>query len=198
MESDRYRTRQTLLQRACRGDDALAWDEFFGYYKQFIFLFLRHLNVPQQECDDISQKVQVKVWKNLKSFNAERAKFRTWLIAIIRNTTATHMARLSKSRERFVQSDELIELCSDERASEFEVRYQKEWEGYITSLAMKKIENCFTGKALQVFRLSLNSMPPQQIADQLEIHLHSVYNLKNRVKARLVEEIQYLRDELEF
>lgn len=187
-----------MIQRACSGSDARAWDEFVGYYKQFIFLFLRHLSVPEQECDDISQKVQVKVWKNLESFNSERAKFRTWLIAIIRNTTATHMAQLSKKNERFVQSDELIELCSDERASEFEVRYQKEWEGYITSLAMKKIEDCFTGKALEVFRMSLTSMTPQQISDKLGIHLHSVYNLKNRVKARLVEEIQQLRTELEF
>lgn len=198
MENDPYRTRQTLIQRACGGNDERAWDEFIRYYQQFIFILLRHLHVPAQECDDIAQQVQVRVWKNLNKFDSERAKFRTWLITIIRNSTASHMAQLSKRNERYVLSEELIALCSDERASDFEKRYQKEWEDYVTTLAMNKITDRFSGKAIEVFRMTLAGMPPQEIADNLSLQLQSVYNLKNRVRACLIKEVKSLRLELEF
>lgn len=198
METDPYRTRQTLIQRACCGDDAHAWNEFVRYYQQFIFILLRHLHVPQQESDDIAQAVQVKLWKNLATFDSEKAKFRTWLITIIRNTTATHMKQLSVRRDRFVLSEELIEMLSDESGTAFEAKVQKEWEDYITALAMNNIQDRFSGQAIEVFRMTLAGTPPQQIADTLGMQLQSIYNLKNRVKARLIKEIKYLRGELEF
>lgn len=198
METDHYKTRHTLIERACSDCESGAWDEFFGYYEQFVLVLLKHLKVPEQERDEIAQQVRVKVWKNLSRFDSGRAKFRTWLVTVIRNTTATHMRQLSRRGSRFVGDEGLLELFADERSSAFEQRCEREWKMYLTSVAMNNIKSHFSAKAIEAFRLSLGDASPQQISDQLGIHLQSVYKFRNRVKSRLVEEINYLRGELEF
>ena len=193
-------TRQTLLRRASDMENHQAWEEFVSYYKKFIFILLWHMKIPQQECDDIVQQVLVRVWKNLAKFDKERAKFRTWLVTIIRNTVNTHMARISKQNTRMPLSAAPGEefLNSDEGSiDEFEEIYRKEWQTYITNIALENIKPLFSGKAVEAFTMSLTSASAEQIAEKLDIKVQSVYNLKNRVKGRLIKEIQHLRSELE-
>ncbi|MDD7987256.1 RNA polymerase sigma factor [Lentisphaera marina] len=197
VSEDRFVTRKTLLQRASCGEDGQAWDEFVAYYEKFIFILLWHLSVPQQECDDISQKVLVKLWRNLANYDPSKAKFRTWIGTIIRNATATHMAQRSQQGQRFPLFDTNERMLSEQGADEFEQFYQKEWESYITSIAMKNVSECFSGKAIEVFKMSLSGCTPQEIADKLDLQLSSVYSLKKRVKARAIEEVKRLRNELE-
>ena len=45
--------------------------------------------------------------------------------------------------------------------------------------------------------MSLTAATAEEIAEKLDIKVQSVYNLKNRVKGRLIKEIQHLRAELE-
>ena len=56
--SDQFLTRNTLLQRAKDPKDEQAWEEFVSYYETFIFILLRQMNVPQQDCDDLTWHVK--------------------------------------------------------------------------------------------------------------------------------------------
>ena len=60
--SDEFLTRNTLLQRAQNPKDEQAWAEFVSYYETLIFILLRQMNIPYQDCDDLTQAV-LAVWE---------------------------------------------------------------------------------------------------------------------------------------
>jgi DNA-directed RNA polymerase specialized sigma24 family protein len=62
---------------------------------------------------------------------------------------------------------------------------------------MQNIKKIFSGHAIQAFEMSVEEVPAEEIAAKLGIALDSVYNLKSRVKKRLVDEIKILRQEYE-
>jgi len=183
--------------RAVDPDDQSAWQEFVDYYQKFIFILLWHMKVPEQECDDIAQQVLLRIWKNLPDFDPERAKFRTWVITIIRNAAASHMSQLTQRNQRFKLTEEFSRMIIGDETDELEKVYQKEWELYISTVALENIKKLFSDKAIEAFSLSLTGVDSQSIADKRGLELRSVYNSKNRVKSRLIAEIKHLRSELE-
>ena len=42
--------------------------------------------VGRSEADDITQDIFIKIWKNLKKFNSEKASLKTWIFTIAKNT----------------------------------------------------------------------------------------------------------------
>ena len=73
----------------------------------------------------------------------------------------------------------------------------KEWEVYLTNLALERIKENFSGQSMEVFERSLQGQSVELIASELGLKENSVYRLKNRVKDRLISEVQQLRHDLE-
>ncbi|MBF0197208.1 MAG: RNA polymerase sigma factor [Planctomycetes bacterium] len=194
---EEHNTRMTLLQRASNPSNMDAWEEFSSVYSNFILILLRKFSIPQQECEDITQKVMVRLWKNLDKYDKSRAKFRTWLITIIRNTAITHMTEVSKKTHISADSADLFHLLEDDRQDFIEERYETEWQEYITQLALKNVSGHFRGHAIEVFKLALQGKEIKEIATMLDIKDQTVRNLTNRVKVVIVKEIERLRNELE-
>jgi RNA polymerase sigma factor (sigma-70 family) len=190
-------TRLTLLQRACDSENQDAWQEFSEIYRDFIHIFLNKFQIPTQESEDITQQVMLRLWKYLGSYDSSKAKFRTWLVTIIRNTAMTHMSSLSKSNHISADSNELFILVEDDRQNVLEERYESEWKDYITKLALKNVGKQFRGNTINSFKLSLKGKSIPDIAVQLEMKDQSVRNSINRVKVVMIVEIQRLRKELE-
>ena len=99
--SDEWITRATLLQRAKDPDNQAAWEELVTYYKGFILIVVRHMNISENDCDDLVQEVLIKIWRNLSKFeiDSDRAKFRTWLSTIIRNTVLNYIDKNDKRED---------------------------------------------------------------------------------------------------
>jgi RNA polymerase sigma-70 factor (ECF subfamily) len=55
-------------------------------YTDHIFNFIRQYIGNQDQTEDLTQEVFVKVWKNIKKFNVEKS-FKVWLFQIARNST---------------------------------------------------------------------------------------------------------------
>ena len=199
MTGSDFTTRHTLLQRARNKDDHQAWDEFILYYKQFIFILLWNMRVPVQECDDIVQDILVRLWKNLATYDHDRAQFRTWLITIIRNSVSTHLTRQRKKENREPLHDDTLPMTDipQKEDTNLDKMIQQEWENYIANLALKNISTIFSGNAIEAFTLSVEGLSNDKIAEQLKIAPSSVYKLRQRVKERLLREINRLRHELE-
>jgi RNA polymerase sigma-70 factor (ECF subfamily) len=64
-------------------------------------------------------------------------------------------------------------------------------------MAMKNIKGLFSERALVVFDLFLDGKSIEAISQQVGIKENSVYKLKNRVKARLKQEVDRISQELE-
>ena len=89
--NENWNTQQTLIQRAQNQDDHQAWDDFVSYYESFIKMVLRKAKISLNDEDDLVQKVLLRIWKGLPNYAKEKARFRTWLSTIIRNTVITHI-----------------------------------------------------------------------------------------------------------
>ena len=196
--SENWNTRITLLQRAKDPDDHSAWEEFVHYYQDFIVVVLKHMNLNLNDQDDLSQDILLRIWKVLPNYNAERAKFRTWLSHIIRNKVIDHYRKLKRLSEKH---DMIIEESGEEKLlvskPEIEQIVDEEWQLYIIKLALKRISSHFTDRAMLAFKLSMDEVSSKDIAEKLGIKQNSVNKLKARVKQRLIKEINLLKTELE-
>ncbi|MCM8531289.1 MAG: sigma-70 family RNA polymerase sigma factor [Lentisphaeraceae bacterium] len=199
--ADEWKTRQTLLQRAKNPSDQQAWEDFVFYYEKFIFHILHKMNLASADFDDLVQDVLLKLWKNIDKYDKQKARFRTWLGVTIKNTVLNHFeSKAKRQQQKQVLVDEDENLINLELVSQPELEdvIAEEWKRYISGMAMRNIESVFSGKAIEVFKLSVDGLSSQEISEKCGVSIDSVYTLKNRVKSRFVKEIKSLLDELEF
>jgi RNA polymerase sigma-70 factor (ECF subfamily) len=145
--------------------------------------------------------VLFKIWKSLPEFefDSQRARFRTWLSRVIRNkvidrirSQKTYDQHLSHLKEQTEKQEEALMS-----SSELDGLIERQWQRHLTKKAFENIEPIFSKNALKVFELSLMGKSAKEICEQLEIAQDSVRVLKNRVQKRFIEEVQYLRSEVE-
>ena len=194
----KWNTHQTLIQRAQNPDDASAWDDFVKYYENFIKMVLNKSNIPFSDADDLVQDILLKVWKGLPGYEyrREKARFRTWLGTIVRNTVINHIAKVKrKGGQKFELLENKVQSFNE---TDIEKVIEEEWVEYLTNYAMDKIETVFSGQTIEVFKLSLEGLSGKQIAEKLGLTEESVFVLRSRVKSRLKKEINRLRSEIEF
>ena len=199
--SKKWLTRHTLLQRASDKNDHQAWDEFVVYYKRFIDTLISKMRFSNSDNDDLSQEIILNLWKNLSSYNKDKASFRTWMSSVVKNTILNFYRGVERENKRrvFAHDQEVFTGTIEERTlSDLENVIEREWKSYISGLAMNKIEKLFSGNAVEVFKLSLQGVSTDEISTKLNLKQESVYVLKNRVKSRFMEEIRILVKELEY
>ena len=63
-------------------------------------------------------------------------------------------------------------------------------------MALQNIAKDFSKTALEVFRLSIEGVSPDEIAERTGVARGSVATLKTRVKVRFFQEIEQLRADL--
>lgn len=195
--SAEYNTRLTLIQRAQNQDDEKAWSEFCEIYKGFIFIVTSKMGIFDIDCEDIVQQVMVKVWKKLPEFqyDRDRSHFRTWLSSITHKTVVDFIRKQTRAAKRHEKAQD--DYLSSITVPEVEEIAEKEWQIYVMKLAMERISECFTGKAIEVFLKSMQGMSGEQISEELCLPLNTVYTFRSRVKKRLNEEMKQLRSEIE-
>lgn len=198
--NDQYNTRQTLIQRMKENQDNQSWEEFLRIYRPYIHAIVRDMNISEFDADDIAQQVMIKVWRNIGKIEINPGKrFRSWLSTMTKNCVKDYIRKRVLDAERLEKAsrDETRLYLNAIRLPDVELIAEREWGVYVFKLAMERIEGLFTGKAMQVFQLSLEGMDVAHIAEKMELKENSVYRLKNRVKERIAQEIEVLREELE-
>lgn len=198
-----YQTRHTLLHRARDRGDQAAWAEFTGYYRDFIYMVVHKMGIKHPDSDDLVQASFLKIWKNIDRFKVddERAKFRTWLSTMIRNLVINHINQRKSVFEKQQSMEDnrnvMPEFLHSVSETEVDEVIQTEWETYVVNLAMKNIKSLFSERAIEIFSLLLDGAEIKAVSERYGIEENSVHKLKNRVKNRLINEIQLIRDNLE-
>lgn len=185
-------TRYTLIQRVKDRYDEAAWKEFVDIYERYIYVVIRKMEIDAGTSEDLTQSILIKLWKKLPEldFNPEIARFRTWLSRVIYNAVVDHVRSVKRSPGQ-VELDENHGI-----GPQINQMMDEEWENYIANLALQRIQASFKGHALEVFEMIISGIGPAKIAAKLGIQQASVRKLKNRVKARLKNEIAILRQDL--
>lgn len=192
-----HATRHTLLGRAFSVDDQGAWQQLVAHYRRFIFYVLREMGVPREEVDDIFQKVLIALSQSLPSYDRDKARFRTWLSSVIRNTAISHLKKEQGYQKRVGKLDDPSYLQQLGNPEEVDAMIEREWASYIADQAMAKVKQAFKGQAIDVFELSLDGLSTEAIAEKTGLAISTVYTLRKRVKKRLYLEILELTQDLE-
>jgi len=193
---DRWITRESLLERIKDPDDANAWEDFTLCYESFIHAVVYKMNVGSNDRDDLVQNILLKVWKVMPDFDFDKnkAKFRTWLSYVIRNTVIDfYRLKKKQSAQKLIDTPDFVE---DPNCS-IESMIEKEWQIHVTKLALESISEKFTERAINAFKMHLNGESIQKISEELNIKENSSYRLVNRVKKYFILEINNLKENLE-
>ena len=186
-------TRETLIIRVKNQYDENAWQEFVEIYRRYTYVVIRRLGVDVDPAEELTQNILLKLWEKLPDYKYDPkvARFRTWLSRVIHNTVLNFRRQASR-QPAIVELNDVHPINS-----ETEKMMEKEWETYLTNLAMERVEGKFSGKAISVFNMSMEGKSAAEISDSLEIEENSVYRLKNRVKNQLIQEIKVLKTDLD-
>jgi len=195
-QDEPFMTRDSLLLRVKDKKDEQAWEEFALIYEPFLRALLRKQSIPSSECDDISQEVMMKLYQNIEKYQKQNgAKFRTWLVTVLKNTMFSHLKKRKATQNRDERWAE--EKIRQLESNELEEDYETEWQQKICDLAFENIKKKFSGRAIDVFTQTLEEIPVETICKNLELKRDSVYRLRGRVKKALTKEVNFLREQLE-
>ena len=86
-----------LVHRCLHGDSA-AWTELVRAHHGRVFSLCYRFTGSSHDAEDLTQEVFVKVWGNLRSFDAGRGSFPTWLTTMTRNLLVDHFRRTKGQR----------------------------------------------------------------------------------------------------
>jgi RNA polymerase sigma-70 factor (ECF subfamily) len=186
-----------LIQRAFDVGDQEAWNEFVAHYQRFIFYILNRLGIPSNEIEDIFQKVLLTLTHSLPKYDQSKARFRTWLSSVIRNTSLAHLRSEKGYQQRIENLKDQSYLEQLEKPQEIDQLIEKEWALYISKQAMINVKKIFKGQAIEAFELALAGYSAEEIAKKTGLTVPSVYTLRLRVKKRLYLEIMELTANLE-
>ena len=158
-------------------------------------MVLMQLHAPQDDLEDLSQTILLKLWQNLSTVELGRdhARFRTWLGTVIRNTFYTHCSQAASRKRR-----ETNAAVANVVPPDIEDIIESEWRKHIIALVIERLNASFSGKAMDVFTMTLDGKSVDDIASALELTKDSVYVLRNRVQSRFRKEARQLRSYLEF
>ena len=166
-------------------------------------MVVHKMGIKYPDSDDLVQASFLKIWKNIDRFKVddERAKFRTWLSTMIRNLVINHINQRkgASGKQQLMEDNRNVvpEFLDSVSESEVDEMIQKEWEVYVVNLAMKNIKPLFSERSIEIFSLLLDGADITTVSERYGIEENSVNKLKNRVKNRLIEEIQNIRQNLE-
>ena len=183
--------------RAIPSDGNKRGANFTDYYAGFIRMVLMQLQAPIDDLEDLRQTILIKLWKSLSTMELGRdhARFRTWLGTVIRNTVLYALQPESASRKRRRETKAAV---ADVVAPDIEGVIESEWRKHIIALVIERLNASFSGKAMEVFTMTLDGRSVDEIASELELTKDSVYVLRNRVQSRFRKEARQLRSYLEF
>ncbi|MFH1393190.1 MAG: sigma-70 family RNA polymerase sigma factor [Patescibacteria group bacterium] len=125
-------TDEQLVKNYLKGDEK-SLEEIVRRYLTLVYNFSRRYAGDPDNTSDIVQEVFVKVWKNLKRFDASK-NFRTWLFTVAKNTALDWL----KKRNTIPFSLLLEDVADSEQISVIDKIYQKSLSQNL-ALAIEKL-----------------------------------------------------------
>ena len=101
----------TLVDR-CRRNDAAAFDEVVGRYKNKVYNYIYRMVGNSDDAEDLTQEVFVRMYTSLDSFRRQ-ASLHTWLFRIASNLCIDHFRRGKKGRGAAYSLDEPVRGAGD-------------------------------------------------------------------------------------
>lgn len=175
-----------FVRKAKRGDEA-AFRELVSRYHDKLRLYLRHLTLAGDECEDILQEVFVKAFRALSRFDGRR-RFSPWIYRIAHNESINYLKR--KSRRRLVSWEDIASSRDELGAAGESETPEEEW---MRKEAQDDVHRALGNlpekdRELIVLRYFLEK-PYAEIAEILGAPENTVASRLHRAKEKLLREL---------
>jgi len=193
--NDAFHTRQTLLQRVKAQRDEKSWEEFVHYYRHYIYIICRRMNLGHHDAEEVVQLIIVKLWKKLPEFNYDsRSRFRSWLCTVTGNAVRDFVRGLQSMKRKHdnasVEQEYKVNIPDIEKIAE------EEWQNYISTLALEKVRQQYSPQVVEIF-LKLNEGKSRtELAEEYQLPANTISVYKKRILHALCKEIRLLEDDL--
>lgn len=127
--------------------------------------------VGREQAKDTTQEIFIKVWKNLKSFNNEKAQFKTWLFTIARNTITDYLRKKKSLPFSFIGEEGLVEENIEDESDLPDEIYQKLQDKEMLEKVLEEIEPKY--KEILILHYQ-EDMTFKEIGEVLNKPLHTV------------------------
>ncbi len=106
----------SLIERCLRGEQA-GWEELVKAYTKRVYGLCYRFTSKENEAQDLTQEVFLRVFKSLGSFRAGEGSFGVWLTRLTRNLLVDHYRRTKNERVTDAIEDRLPVL--EERTAQY-------------------------------------------------------------------------------
>ena len=193
---EEFQTRQTLLERICKNHDEKSWEDFVHYYKNYIYIICRRMNLPHHDSEEVVQQVLVKLWEKLSDFDYDnRKRFRGWLCTVTGNTVKDYLRKQKSMRRKHdaAQEEKVIAAASN---PDIEKIAEEEWQNYISTLALEEVKKNFSKQVFSIFMKLHGGSSRMEVAEEYQLPPNTISVYKRRVISALCSEIRRLEEEL--
>lgn len=102
-----------VLVERCRRKDDGAWTELVQTHRRDVYCFCYRFSGREEEAEDLTQEIFLKVFKAIEGYDPRQASFATWLHRVARNHLVDYYRRTHKDRVTSSLEDELPRLKDD-------------------------------------------------------------------------------------
>ncbi len=188
-------TRISLIQRLKQAPAQRDWEQFYSKYHAVILSFARKQGLDEHSAFDALQETMMVVMRKLPAFeyDAGRGRFRNWLMTIVANKVRearrrSHMDKLlSMDAPQGDGTDDLHEHLAAEEP-DASVQLEEAWRQSLVEEALRRVlgDPRTKPETVEVFRAcALDNEPVAQVAARFGLKENAVYQIKNRLMARL-------------
>ena len=179
---------EAVIQRCLQGDE-LAWDAIVRQYRRKVFNVAYKFVGKQEEAEDLTQDIFLKVFKSLGTFD-RRANFQTWLISVSRNLCIDHYRSVRKERQAIDHGVDPNELTpsSPDPGPVAAIEQQDR-----VALLREALAALTAPLRTAVLMRDIQELSYQEIADRLQLPEGTVKSRINRGRSELARQIRKMR-----
>ncbi|HVY72882.1 MAG TPA: sigma-70 family RNA polymerase sigma factor [Candidatus Paceibacterota bacterium] len=86
------KTDEELIDNYIDGDEG-AFETLLARHIDDLYSYMYRLVGGTHEAEDLVQESSIKIWKNIKRYNASTSKFKTWMLSIARNSAIDQLRK---------------------------------------------------------------------------------------------------------
>ena len=179
-----------VVIKRCLGGDASAWEEIVRTHNRRIYNICYRFTGSQDDAEDLTQEVFIRIYKTLKSYDLERGAFTTWVTTMTRNLLVDHFRkskqdRMTDSMDASPAADEDAPTLGDQIQDEKprpDAAVETQQKQKMVQEALKKLSPELREA---VILRDLQDMDYREIADALKVPEGTVKSRINRGRTEL-------------
>ena len=167
-------------------------------YAPLIYFWCRQLGLQDSDADDVVQEVLLAVASRVGKFQRTRAEgsFRGWLRTITRNKLGDFI-RAGSRRQRIIDETKLPSsfLTAAQPREEAGGEARDDETRLVFNRVLELIRTRFEDSTWRAFlRVVMDGAAPNDVADELNLSVESVYQAKSRILRVIRDELHDLGD----